>query len=133
LLYDIISLLFYFKIPIIGYKWIHSNYQRNYKNQSYKEKKIKIDKKRKKDEEYMPKSNNMIINDETSQNNINDKSNIKNIWVLTKYEGKYNDSDNNSDIDNDIDNDLNRILKKIISILYDLFNNIIKKYKSQHN
>ena len=81
----------------------------------------------------MPKSNNMIINDETSQNNINDKSNIKNIWVLTKYEGKYNDSDNNSDIDNDIDNDLNRILKKIISILYDLFNNIIKKYKSQHN
>jgi len=152
LFYDIISLLFYFKIPNIGNKWINDNKKRNKESISESKKKDKkrkseIDKQREQDKEYMLKSGNMAINEdeessindeelsedsfindgtlssdknETSQNIINDRSTTEENLGTSKYEGKDND------------NELNEILKKIISILYDLYDNIKKKYKNKN-
>ena len=110
--YDIISLLFYFKIPIIGDKWIN-------------------DKKNKKDEDFISKYKKNKMNDKEKKS----KSDVK------RKQGKYIKKDKES-INDEIDDneslkdsnyELNEILKKIISILYDLYYNIKEKYKSQNN
>jgi hypothetical protein len=133
LLYDIISLLFYFKIPNIGYRWIDDKKKKkdeellskSIKNKvNNKEKKQKSDKKRKKGEEQTPKSinNGESINDEISENEtsqINEESVI--------------DDGNWAEIERKNIVELNEVLIKIISILYDLYNNIKEKYKSQNH
>ena len=136
LLYDIISLLFYFKIPNIENKWIFIKKNKPNKNKNDKEKKSKIDKKGTKDEEKCAfKSSIITINDEESS--INDVTLSSNKMEISQINININDKSNNKEslkiVNYEKDKDLNEILKMIISILYDLFNNIVKKYKSQHN
>ena len=110
LYYDIISLLFYFKIPIIGDKWIDNIKRIKIFN---KEHNLKSDVKTKKGED-----DKNIINDKILENEVSEINISKNNIVIDDNKRK------------DINYELNEILKKIISILYDLFYNIKEKYKS---
>ena len=101
---DILSLLFYFKMPDVGYKWIEKRKKENNKRKE----KIKISE---------------------TENNKNHKIEKE---ALSKNDENFIIKDNkkmHSSKEIDVKNDLNEILKKIIAILYDLINNIKEKFK----
>jgi hypothetical protein len=110
---NILSLLFYFKIPIIQEKWIE-----NMENQNI----IKKDKNKKKDEKDKNKKK-----DEKKSNKWGKK---KNNDISNSF--KIEESDSNQSFCNIVVigmPDLNTMLKKIIAILVDLINIIKEKEK----
>ena len=97
---DIVSLLFYFKIPIINDRWIEDlDGQKKFKKY-----KIRLDEKKKN------KSDKKKSNEDSNSILINERDSNKKIWEVLKAEENSN---------------LNIMLKKIIAILVDLIN-IIK-------
>jgi len=101
---DIISLLFYFKIPIIDYRWIEGIAGQI----KFKEDKKKLDEKKKNDKKKRNENCNSIKIDESDYSN-------KNICEILETEERGNNSN------------LNIILKKIIAMLVDLINIIKNK------
>ena len=102
---DILSLIFYFKIPVVGFKWIEKIKEK--KNSHEEEKKNKSDKKK---------------NDKHKKKN-KEKISLKDESIIS--EGK---KEILSQKEIDI-NELEEILYKIIAILYDLITSIEEKVK----
>jgi len=153
---DILSLLFYFKIPIIKVKWIDNREKKkeiinnkgsksksDKKKQkeeekekskaSNKEKKLKSDHKKKNDKENKQKS---ITSEKNNEKSIFNESNFFSINDESFKSGQsevFYSNINGEDINKKeslaiTEEKLDEILKEIIALLCDLLNNIKKKY-----
>jgi len=141
---DILSLLFYFKIPIIEEKWLEGiEEQIKYKNnknkkdeKNKKEEKNKKDEKKKKDEknkkdgkkkkEEKKKKYEKNIKDKNSINSESKNNEESDYTIINKINSDWNNSELFEVEKMKNKPDLESMLKKIIAILYDLVN-IIKK------
>ena len=110
---DILSLLIYFKIPIIGNKWIENSEEQS-KNKNNKK---NDDKKTKSNKNTKNGSNNFSINEKDKFEILGNKE--KEDKSKTKQNNEI--KENKSEV-------INEILKKIIAILFDLVSNIKKNY-----
>jgi len=141
---DILSLLFYFKIPIIEEKWLEGiEEQIKYKNnknkkdeKNKKEEKSKKDEKKKKDEknkkdgkkkkEEKKKKYVKNIKDKNRINSESKNNEESDYTIINKINSDWNNSELFEVEKMKNKPDLESMLKKIIAILYDLVN-IIKK------
>ena len=128
---DILSLLIYFKIPIIGNKWVE-NYeeQKTNKNEKIKKKeenKIKSYKKNKIENKISKSST------KTKNESINSSKNENEKWEILENDKKEDKSKSNKneseikEISKENKYEVNEILNKIIAILFELISNIKEK------
>ena len=122
---DILSLLIYFKIPIIEDKWIENSKEQEESTNEIINKKEDINfksNKNKKNESKNIENYNSIIVEKMKKIDKIDKYISKENINKIKEDSKENKSELKVNV-----NDLNEILKKIIAILFDLASNIKEK------
>ena len=132
---DILSLLFYFKMPNIGNKWIEISEEKNKKKkvkvQKIEEKKNKSDKKKNDEDKKKNSKSNKKRKNESKSSSINDSQRNWEEFEFEEKEEKSDSKDIKSETKEDV-NALNEMLKKIIVILFDLISHIKEKLYFQY-